>query len=451
MNCLWITVDSFRQDHVNCYRPEGTLDPTGPSLKVHTPNLDKLASEGVRFNRLRSEALPTVPCRRGSYTGRRVFPWVEEPTCKGEYIAAPGWRPIPQDDVTVAEHLSEQGYVCGLVADVYHLMKPSQNFHRGFQSYQWERGQEYDQWQSQPLPDGYLDRYLKPGTHASAYRNRVLVQYLKNQMFRCGEEDYQSPRTFRRALEWLERNHAHESFFLCVESFDPHEPFETPQRYIDLYDPDWDGPELIYANLYKRDELTDREHLNVRARYAALCTMVDHWVGKLLDAVERLGLRENTLVVLTSDHGKTLGEFGAYGMPQSSTGPCLSSVPCLVRHPGGEHAGMACDGWLYNTDLACTMLSLLDVEPKPRTDGREIWSALSGTGDGFREFAVVGHVELVSCWQGDWLYLLNTNSKSAALYNLAEDIHREHDVADKYPSVRADLKRKLEQVAERGD
>ena len=140
MNCIWITVDSFRQDHVHCFHPEGTSDPTGESIQVQTPSFDRLASEGVRCTRLRMEGLPTVVARRGVFTGHRVFPFDETPMPKGMYVNYPGWRPMPQSDVTVAEHLSEHGYICGLVADVYHLMKPSQNFHRGFHSFHWERG-----------------------------------------------------------------------------------------------------------------------------------------------------------------------------------------------------------------------------------------------------------------------------------------------------------------------
>lgn len=448
MNCIWITVDSFRQDHVHCYRPQGTTDPTGEGFRVHTPSLDRLAAEGLLCARLRSEALPTVPCRRGYFTGRRVFPWMEEPTRKGEYLTLPGWRTLREEDVTVAEHLSAQGYVCALVCDCYHLMKPAQNFHRGFQSVHWEKGQEYDQWHSQPLPPGYLERYLKPGTQLTEARARVLTQYLRNQMFRQSDDDFQAARVFRRAIEWLERNHAHEQFYLHVESFDPHEPSEAPKRFLDLYDPDWNGPQLIYGNLYQRDELTDAEHHHIRARYAAECSMVDYWVGQLLETVDRLGLREKTLIILVSDHGKILGEWGHYGMPPQDTGLELNAVPCIVRHPTGENAGRRFDSWLYNTDLTATMLSLMGVEPKPETDGLNFWPATAGNA-AFRDHAVVGHAEMISCWQDDWLYLLNTEVKSAALYNLADDPFRQEDVSRRYPDVRDALQRKVEAASRR--
>jgi len=446
MNCIWITTDSFRQDHIHCYRPEGTIDETGPSLQVRTPSFDRLAAEATMFDRMRPESLPTIPCRRAVFTGRRTFPWADEPRYKGIYNGLPGWRPIPQDDVTVAEHLSEHGYVTAMVADVYHIMKPSMNFHRGFQSFHWERGQEYDQWQSHPLPDGLLEQHLKPGIDLSAARTRVLTQYLRNHLYLSGDDDYPSARTFRHAIEWLERNRAHDRFFLYIDTFDPHEPWLMPQRFLDMYVTDYDGPQLICGNPYQRAQLTDAEHRYLRCRYAAVCTMIDHWVGRLLDTVDRLGLHEDTLIVLMSDHGKIIGEFGHYGMPAQDLGPVLARVPCFVRHPGGENAGKRVKGWLYNTDLVATMLSLLDVPPKPGADGDDIWPALSADVDTLRDHLVTAYGSMVAAWQDDWLYLANAENGRGALYNLAEDIHRKHDVAERYPDVRNELAMKIAAV-----
>ncbi len=445
MNCIWITVDSFRQDHVHCYHPSGTSDPGGTSLQVRTPRIDQFAREGVLFERLRMEALPTVCARRGIFTGRRIFPFADEPTHKGMYITIAGWRPLPQSDVTVAEHLSESGYVCGMICDVYHLMKPSQNFHRGFQCFQWIRGQEYDMYQSQPLPEGYVEQFLKPGSNPSLYRNRVLTQYLRNQFYREGEHDFQAAKTFRAAIQWLERNHQHEQFFLYVDSFDPHEPNEAPKRFLDLYGADWDGPKLIYGNPYRRDELTAAEHHNIRARYAAEASMVDYWIGELLDAIDRLGRRDDTLVILLSDHGKILGEWNHYGMPPQDTGLELNRVPCIIRHPTGQGAGTRFGDWVYNVDVTATVLHLLGAGDKPMMDGRDFWPAL-GTDGEFRREAVVGHGQMISCWHEDWLYLINTQENQAALYNLADEPSRETDLADRYPSVRDDLRRRVEAV-----
>ena len=443
MNCIWITTDSFRRDHIHCYRPEGTVDDTGPSLRVRTPGLDRLARESVMFDRMRAEALPTIPCRRAIFTGRRVFPRYNDVTYKGDTVRFPGWCPLPLEDVTVAEHLSEQGYVTALAADVYHIMKPSMNFHRGFQSFHWERGQEYDRWQTQPLPDGYLEQYLKPGTPLEPRRNQVLSQYLKNNMYIAGDDDYPAARTFRWAMQWLERNHTHKNFYLYIDTFSPHEPWLVPQRFLDLYDSGYNGPKLIYGNPYKRSQLSDAEHHHLRARYAASCTMVDHWIGRLLDKVDQLGLRENTLIALMSDHGKIIGEFGNYGMPAQDIGPALSPVPCFIRHPKGENAGKRFGGWLYNIDLTATVLSLMGVAPKPDVEGKDVWPAVSAGETAFRDRLITAYGGMVAVWRDDWLYLVNTAAKTASLYNLAEDIHRKTNVADRYPNVRDDLAEKL--------
>ena len=447
MNCIWITLDSLRQDHVHCYRPEGTQDDSGPSIQVETPTIDRLAAEGTMFERMRAEALPTVPCRRGFFTGRRVFPWPDEPFYKGIVLRFPGWRPIPQDDVTVAEHLVDQGYVTAIVSDVWHLMKPSMNFHRGFQSVQWERGQEADLWQSQPLPPGLLEQHLKRDIPVQEGRLRVLRQWLRNQMYRESDDDFQAARTFGRAIEWLQRNHSHDKFFLYIDSFTPHEPFEAPQAYVDRYDPGWTGPKLIHANVYHRDQLTDAEHHHVRARYAASVSFVDHWVGRLLDAVDRLGLRDNTLVVLVSDHGKIIGEFGHYGMPAEDIGPALAPVPCIIRHPGRENAGARFGGWLYNTDLTATVLGLLGVEPKPGTDGRDVWPALGSGENRFRDHLVTAYAHITAAWRDDWLYIENAKTGAAALYDLSADVHRAQDAAARHPDVRDDLSAAMEALS----
>jgi len=423
------------------------VDDTGQGLQMQTPNLDRLAAESVMFDRMRSEALPTIPCRRGIFTGRCIFPWHPEPSYKGIVPVFPGWNPVTQDDVTVAEHLTEQGYVTSIVADAYHIWKPSMNLHRGFQGFQWMRGQESDLWRTRPLPDGHVEQFSKPGVEHSARRNRVLNQFLKNHLDVADETDMPCARTFRYAIEWLEQNRTHEKFFLYLDTFSPHEPWLTPQKYLELYDePDYAGPKLIYGNPYGRSGLTDAEHQHLRARYAGMCTMVDHWIGELLAAVDRLGLRESTLVVLMSDHGKIIGEFGHYGMPAQDTSLALNPVPCMLRHPEGENAGRRFGGWLYNVDLTATVLSLLAVEPKADVEGENVWPAVTDGADAFRDHLVTAYKNFVSVWQEDWLYLLDTEADTVALYNLADDPARTQDVAARYADVRDDLAGKAQAV-----
>jgi len=432
MNCIWITTDSFRQDHVHAYRPEGPWDPTGVSFIVKTPNLDRLAKEAVVFDRMRAESLPTIPCRRAFFTGRRIFPWADEPYVKGLYNRHPGWRPLGQSDITLAEQLREQGFVTAMVTDTYHLFKPSMNFHRGFQGFHWVRGQEYDAWRTHPLPEGYLQGFLKEGVALPEERTRVLVQFLQNHQGLERENDMPTARTFRWAIQWLQANCDHKRFFLYIDTFSPHEPWMPPARFLDLYESNWEGPRLVYGNPYQRDQLSLREHHHLRARYAACCTMVDHWVGRLLDALDELSCKDDTLVVLVSDHGKIVGEFGHYGMPAEDLGPALADVPCMVRHPSGLHEGERFQGLLYNIDLTATVLGLLGVDPIPGMQGQDVWPALEQESQTFRQHLLTAYGRMVAVWDEEWLLLSNEKTGERRLYNILEDPGRGKDLFDQY-------------------
>ncbi len=117
---------------------------------------------------------------------------------------------------------------------------------------------------------------------------------------------------------WLDDNAgAHDRFFLFVDEFDPHEPFDTPDEYVRRYDPDWDGPPLIWppyaVGAVKRGIMSEREGRQIRARYGAKLTMIDHWLGKVLDRIDEKKLWDDTLVILCTDHGHYLGEKDIWG------------------------------------------------------------------------------------------------------------------------------------------
>lgn len=109
------------------------------------------------------------------------------------------------------------------------------------------------------------------------------------------------------AVEWLKANRAADNWFLQVEIFDPHEPFYCTDRYREMYDDTWDGPLWdwpTYDIVRETPEAID----HIRKCYAGLLTMTDHWVGKILDTLEALGLYDETLIVFTTDHGTMLAE-----------------------------------------------------------------------------------------------------------------------------------------------
>ncbi len=169
----------------------------------------------------------------------RVFPFTGHRAVKGDTVAAPGWGPVSEEQVTLAEIMTHAGYRTGLVTDVYHQMKPSMNFHRGFSQFNWIRSQEGDKYRSSRLisPES-VEPFLHPSypPDAIAYRRTRLKQYLASISDRRSEEDFFAPQVFREGMRFVEDNYP-EDFFFVIDCFDPHEPWDPPAQYIELYDP----------------------------------------------------------------------------------------------------------------------------------------------------------------------------------------------------------------------
>ncbi len=437
MNYIMICLDSLRQDHIGAY---GGV--------AQTPNMDRLAEQSAVFTRLRSEALPTVPVRRALCTGARVFPWEYRPHPKGIYNRHCGWLPLRETDVTLAEHLQERGYVTGMVIDVYHLMKPAMNFHRGMSSFEFIRGQEFDRWKSAPAPGDVIARYTPEG--CPERRQAVLTQYLQNQVGRGGEEGHQCARVFRAAMDWLQGNAAHEQFFLWVDSFDPHEPWDVPQKYTDMYDAGYSGKEWIYPNILPYSEMKPEEIEHCKALYKAEVTMVDHWLGKFLDKIDELGLRENTLVVLLSDHGKVVGEFDNFGMSNKDTSRYLYDVPLMVRHPEGIGAGQRLEQWVYDIDVTATALEVLGEDALPKADGQSFWPLITGEQEKLHDYTICGYSEVGCVWQDDYVYIQDNELGTSTLYDTYADKDQENDLSAELPELTAELRTRLAELVAGG-
>ena len=127
-------------------------------------------------------------------------------------------------------------------------------------------------------------------------------------------EKYSTPRTYNAAAQWLQKNHDADNFLLWVEGFDPHEPFDVPKEYMDLYEEDhFENSEQTYWPRYERsDSYTPEEIAHLRRRYKALLSMTDHYIGKLLDVLDQNDMWKDTMVIFTTDHGFMLGEHGFF-------------------------------------------------------------------------------------------------------------------------------------------
>jgi len=389
VNIVLVVFDSLRKDCIGCYNdgPPGT--PAWP-WKVKTPHLDRLAAESLVFDRAWPESLPTLPTRRALYTGKRVYPFDKgDFRLKGDFVGAPGWGPIPEDQPTLAERLKEAGYRTGLVADVYHMFKPSKNYWRGFEQWTFLRGQEIDPCRSGPEPsEELIRRYLpEPLERAVPWRRQFVTTALKNMYGRDREEDYYNARVLIEAARWLEQNRDAGNFFLTVESFDPHEPWFVPEHYRRMYD-ETDGPEQVISG-YATDEMSPELLRRTQANYSGLVTMCDRWFGHLVETMRVLGMLENTALIVTTDHGHCIGDGGYVGKRGYPSGPAVFEVPLFIRHPDGTGAGRRSDLLVQHTDLAAQVLGLAGVDAAGELDGESFFDQAVAGKPGHRDHVTV--------------------------------------------------------------
>jgi len=206
-------------------------------------------------------------------------------------------------------------------------------------------------------------------------------------------------RTAETAVQWLEENYLAGPFFLWVDFFDPHEPWDAPEYLVKRYDPDYSGIPMLHPNYGPSAEYTDSELRNLRAHYNAEAELIDRWVGRLLGKLDDLQLWDDTIVLLTTDHGMSLGEHGRTGKSNIHEDdprfwplyPEISHVPLMLAG-GGIPGGRSANAIVHPADFLPTLCELAEVEanpPKP-FDGKSFAAVARGETETHRDFTVAG-------------------------------------------------------------
>ncbi len=431
MNVILIVTDTLRRDHLPCYGNQ----------KLITPNLDRFAEKALIFEDCYAASFPTVPARADMMTGRYTFAYLP-------------WGPLPQSEATLAGLISAAGYRSAAIADTPFLARRGYGQDRGFQEFVYVRGQ--------------LD-----GTER-AYRQR--------QRAFSEIEGYCAPKTFVEAANWLERHHA-DPFFLYIDTWDPHEPWDPPPYYVKPYLADYSG-EVIAPSYwdYQDDGVTERDLEIARACYMGEISMVDHWFGYLMERIRVLNLLEDTAIIFVSDHGFYFGEHGLFGkrrfrwpdgsgfeegfakgltinQRQVHRSPLhneLIQVPLLARLPG--EAGRRVPGLLSLPDIMPTILDLLGLAMPARVQAKSALPLLNGaaihkqvvTSAPFEEVGelsktvdgqnrVVLEISPSTITDGEWDLLYGIEGQPVELYRAKEDVGHQRELSGSYPDVVAAL------------
>ncbi|MCL4508846.1 MAG: sulfatase, partial [Chloroflexi bacterium] len=336
-----------------------------------------------------------------------------------------GWTPLPRDLPVLSTLFATRGYTTALIADTYHLFRDGHQFDRGFHTWQWVRGQEGDRC----IPDLSHSITLPAAPEKLRNPERLRTNYLPKTAERRMEADYFAPQTMTAALHWLERNRTVQPFLLWIDEFDPHEPWDPPQHYVDMYDPAYQGEVVISPRYGPADYLTAAELRHVRALYAGEVTMVDRWVGRVLAAIDDLGLRERTIVVILSDHGHYLdypGDQGLIGKPA----PLFEGVAhqnFMLRHPAGLGGGQRYDCLVQPVDLLPTLLELTGAGVPTFCEGYSLRPLLEGRTGSMREIAFsVHHGGTPTITSTDWslIYVPSTAAGEPELHSDADHMRK---------------------------
>ncbi len=301
------------------------LGPYG-GVQVATPGFDRLAERAVTFDAHHVGSLPCMPARRDLHTGRLNF-------------LHRSWGPLEPFDISLPQILRQSGVYSHLITDHYHYFEDGGAGYVGkYTSYDFLRGQEGDPWVVKIAPDSDTWRARYHPGQVSETRGSLRYHNLANRERIVETSDFPSTRCFDSGLAFLDDNRDADDWFLQIETFDPHEPFTAPPGFRDALPTGYDGPILDWPPYAPVSE-TPEEIAELRANYAALLAHCDAQLGRLLDRMDALNLWDDTMLIVTTDHGFLTGEHDWWAKIRMPAYAEIAHIPLFIHHP--NHAAMA--------------------------------------------------------------------------------------------------------------
>ncbi len=430
-NLLLVIVDSIRADHLGSYGRR----------HAHTPNFDALARESLRFTHVYPEAFPTGPARATIYGGRRIFPFADWTAPPPDMPSTPGWQAIPAQNLVTT--LRAAGWFTALAVDTPWVLVGSQRpFQQALDRYVPIPGQTGTVTRPASLiSDAELARHVPPKILDSS-SGQKMRQYLANQAGRRSEADYLPAKVFTAGMRLLEEaNRQDKPFALMVDCFDPHEPWDPPDKYVKLHGGDvhrpWD-PGTVLNGTTATNGLAPADVAQMKALYRAELSMSDHWFGNFMQRFHELKLERETIVLFLSDHGFLLGERGYVAKMATQCHPELIHVPLMIRHPDGRGAGRTTDYFTQTQDVATTLLHAGTVARPAFMDGQNLLPLLDGRHGQRRlkrrTYVTGSYSSIVFARDRRWSYMGDNQNADPQLFDHRRDPGEVHDLAARRPA-----------------
>ena len=358
-NILLILTDQQRWDSLGCYGVEG----------VHTPNLDRLAAQGIRYNQCYVNATICTPSRASLWTGKHL-------PGHGVYRLH---DVLPQDEVLFPYHLREAGYDTVLFGKLHvagHMWEMHYR-HRfdGFNTYEWA-----------PDPNAYHGCDNAYWRWLAIHHPDILQRWQQdgNSIGHIRAEAHFTTWAANRTIDYIyDREGTHRPFFCCMSVFDPHSPYTNyPEAYRNLIDEETLPEPFATDEAFEHRPIAhhleratktfpDEETLwENRVGYHAAIALIDEQVGRVLDTLEETGQADNTIVIFTSDHGDMLGDHGLT-MKGGFMYDACTRVPLIIRVPNGP-AGHVINTPCQLHDIAMTALAIAECEPLTMPDACDL-------------------------------------------------------------------------------
>ncbi len=352
---------------------------------VDAPNFQRLARRTVAFDNSYVGSMPCMPCRREFHTGRYNF-------------LHRSWGPLEPFDDSVPEILKEHDIYTHLVSDHYHYWEDGgATYHTRYSSWEIARGQEGDPWKGQvaepEIPECVAPREGKPWRQDWVNRGYMQDEALQPQA-----------QTFAMGLEFMRTNVGEDNWFLQIETFDPHEPYFTQQHYKDLYPHDYDGPHFDWPPYREVHETPDQVQ-HVRYENAALISMCDAHLGKVLDLMDELDMWKDTLLLVCTDHGFLLGEHDWWAKVVQPFWNEIARTPLFLWDPRTARCGERCQALVQNIDWGPTLLEFFGVPLTGDMQGIPLTTAVTAEHP-LREAILFGiHGGHVNVTDGRYVYM----------------------------------------------
>jgi len=435
-NVLLIITDSTRADYVGAYNPR---------TRARTANLDALANSGTLFEYSVSGAMPTGLTRREILSGMRGFPcrdWVLSPPLPAEV----GWTSILPHQPLLTEVLGQAGVATAYVTDNPFLIGPRYiDFRRTLEIARPDFSQgayrALNTPFNRPAPRSAIEKYLLPALSNTLEVDRLESHVGWASLYRVGERNYSAARVMRGGMDALDELKDRQPFFLGVDSFDPHEPFDAPPVYVNVEEGGRKlgiqktrgilpiQPFLTPASTLRSVDIDPETLELVRDLYAAELSYSDVWIGKLLNKLDDLGLADNTVVYYLSDHGVTLGEHGIIGKSTPRPYPEIHHVPYMIRDPTGRLAGTRNGYFASSYDVARTICSYFGVRAPGLMSGEDLTVLFDGKQPTARPYYTACYKETWICGDRDYVMISNTEGTRRELYDLRVDPGADNDIS----------------------